>query len=113
MLQQVIKLIISAHAISVAHTIAFGRQKEQGRCNIMFKLCRRYLKYIHSTCKLQQATLILNVSFTHTQNKKTINTAVVLKRRIKKKHKKNSFEHSTGRLLYISYPWGLQRLMNR
>ena len=70
MLRQGVNINVSANDISVAHRVGILRQQGPDRRGIMFKLCRRDLKYdILSACRQQKPKFFINESLTPTRNR--------------------------------------------
>ena len=70
LLKQQVKLNIDPADISVAHRVGTKVKQGPDRRNIIFKLCRRELKYdILSACRQQRPNYYVNESLTPTRNK--------------------------------------------
>ena len=82
MMQQQLKLNLSPNDISVAHRVGFRKPQGPDRRSIVFKLCRRDMKYeILSACRQQRPNFFVNESLTSTRNR-----VLYILRRAKKKY---------------------------
>ena len=81
-MKEQLQLIINPSDISVAHRVGLRKHQSPDRRNIVFKLCRRDLKYdILSACRQQRPKFFVNESLTPTRNK-----ILSILRRAKNKH---------------------------
>lgn len=70
LLRQQVNINIDPRDISIAHRIGNKRQQGPDRRNIIFKLCRRDLKYdIINACRQQRPRFYINESLTPTRSK--------------------------------------------